>query len=357
MRHLSLVLVCACLAIAGRSPTTTDLGHRDSQCPARPAAVENQAVAWHQASAADARELDRWCRAVGPPILIARPAAKLPASPPLLDDLVVVTWNAHLAEGQLSGLVGGLRSGAFTSGRAVNHFVVLIQETYRRGAEVPAFPDDARTAFGIIPRDPYGPDARAAAAALGLSMWYVPAMRNGREMREDRGSAIFSSEPLLEPRALELPFARQRRVTVGAAVAVRTRRGTEKLALLNVHLEPVSSPRSLWIFRNPRDGQVRSILQLLASPPFTPPTATAGTVLGGDFNTVRFGDGESAYGIARQWSTSLASDDRRRTHLMGRLDYLFFRLENGWRADARRLDSRFGSDHYPVLGRFARQIE
>ena len=78
----------------------------------------------------------------------------------------------------------------------------------------------------------------------------------------------------------------------------------------------MSSPRSLWIFHNPRDGQVRSILELLASPPFTPPAATAGTV-------------------------------------MGRLDYLFFRLADGWRADARRLDERFGSDHYAVLGRFS----
>jgi len=353
MRLLTLALACAWLVISGRVPAAAELEVLESRCPARLAQLENQAVAWHQGSAGDAAELDRWCRAVGPPILIARSDAGLAASPPLLDELVVVTWNAHLAEGRLAELVGGLRSGAFTSGRAVNHFVVLVQETYRRGADVPAFPDQARTAFGIVPRDPYAPDARATATALGLYMWYVPSMRNGSEMREDRGSAIFSSEPLLEPRALELPLARQRRVTVGAAVAVRTRRGIEKLALLSVHLEPVSSPRSLWIFHNPRDGQVRSLLELLASPPFTPPVATAGIVMGGDFNTVRGGDRESAYGLARQWSTGLASDDRRRTHLMGRLDYLFFRLADGWRADARRLDERFGSDHYPVLGRFS----
>lgn len=353
MRHLSLALACAWLVISGRVPAAAELELLESRCPARLAQLENQAVTWHQGSAGDGAELDRWCRAVGPPILIARPAAALTTSPPLLDELVVVTWNAHLAEGRLAELVGGLRSGAFTSGRAVNHFVVLVQETYRRGADVPAFPDEARTAFGIVPRDPYVPDARASAVALGLSVWYAPSMRNGSEMREDRGSAIFSSEPLLELRALELPLARQRRVTVGAAVEVRTRRGTEKLALLSVHLEPVSSPRSLWIFHNPRDGQVRSILELLASPPFTPPAATAGTVMGGDFNTIRGGDSESAYGLARQWSTGLASDDRRRTHLMGRLDYLFFRLADGWRADARRLDERFGSDHYAVLGRFS----
>jgi len=317
---------------------------------ARLALLDGQPVAWHQGSASDAGELDRWCRAVGPPILMASPAVPNPASPPPLEELVVVTWNAHLGEGRLEELVRALRSGVLTSGRSVSHFVVLIQETYRRGAEVPEFPPNARTAFGIVPRDPYGPDARASATALGLSMWYVPSMRNGGEMREDRGSAIFSTEPLFAPRALELPLARQRRVTVGTTIDVRTKRGIEKLSLLSAHLEPVSSPQTLWIFRNPRRGQARSILDLLASPPFS--SLGAGVVLGGDFNTVRGGDGESAYEMARQWSRSLSSEDRRRTHLMGRLDYLFFRMADGWQARARRLDERFGSDHYPVLGQF-----
>jgi len=263
-----------------------------------------------------------------------------------------VTWNAHLAEGRLPELVRALRAGDLTAGSPINHFVLMIQEAYRRGAAVPAFPDHARTAFGIVPSDPYGADTRATAESLGLSMWYVPSMRNGREMREDRGSAVVSTEPLLDPLALELPLARQRRVVVGAAVEVRTRRGTEKLVLLSAHLEPVSSPKLLWLFHNPREGQVRSMLALLAMPEFAPAGASAGIVIGGDFNTVRSGDGERAYDLLRQWSTSLGSEDRRRTHLMGRLDYLFFRLAGGWVAPTRRLDDRFGSDHYPVIGRF-----
>jgi len=352
MRPFSLALACACLAVSCADRTAAELENASAPCLVRPALVDGQAVAWHQGNADDAVELDRWCRAVGPPILVASPAVPNPTSPPPLEELVVVTWNAHLGEGRLEQLVGALRSGALTSGRAVNHFVVLIQETYRRGADVPAFPLDARTAFGIVPRDPYGPDARASASTLGLSVWYVPSMRNGSEMREDRGSAIFSTEPLLAPRALELPLARQRRVTVGATIDVRTKQGIEKLSLLSAHLEPVSSPRTLWMFQNPRSGQVRSILALLASPPFTATAGMAGVVLGGDFNTIRGGDVEDAYGLARQWSQSLASEDRRRTHLMGRLDYLFFRMADGWQARARRLDDRFGSDHYPVLGQF-----
>ena len=51
---------------------------------------------------------------------------------------------------------------------------------------------------------------------------------------------------------------------------------------------------------------------------------------------------------------SLAREDARNTHMMGRLDYLFFRLADGWTASTQRLDERFGSDHYPVIGTFSR---
>jgi endonuclease/exonuclease/phosphatase family metal-dependent hydrolase len=32
-----------------------------------------------------------------------------------------------------------------------------------------------------------------------------------------------------------------------------------------------------------------------------------------------------------------------------RLDHLLFRLPEGWRADVRRADTRYGSDHYPLV--------
>lgn len=351
MRVLSTVLACAGIALygAGNPPATRE--HVATPCQARPEALAGRPLAWHHGSAADAVQLDRWCRAVGPPVLIAQPDNP-PPGPPRLDELIVVTWNAHLAEGRLPELIRALRAGTLTGGRPVHRFVLLIQEAYRRGAAVPEFPDDARSAFGILPRDPYGADALATARSLGLAVWYVPSMRNGHEMPEDRGSAIVSTEPLRDVRALELPLARQRRVVVGATVAVRTDRGLEHLALLSAHLEPVSSPRSLWLFHNPRPRQVRSILSLVGTPAFAPAPARAGVVIGGDFNTIRGGDREDAYRLMRRWSTSLVSEDRRRTHLMGRLDYLFFRLADGWVARTSRQDERFGSDHYPVVGQF-----
>ncbi len=328
---------------AGGNPATT------TSCAAREA---TSAIAWHVSDESDSRELSRWCRAVGAPVFVAEPAPSHDA-PPTLDELVVVSWNAHLAEGELDALIAKLRSGGLTGGRPVARFVLLVQELYRDGDEVPAFDVRDRSAFAIKASDPDALDVDDHASALGLSMLYVPSMRNGPELREDRGNAILSTEPLFDPLALELPLARQRRVALGAALLVQTADGPRPLQVVNAHLEPLSSPKTLWLFRNPRGKQVQGLLELLAAPRFTD-RAVAGVVLGGDFNTVRSGAGETAYRLARAWSKGMVREDARNTHLMGRLDYLFFKLGDGWSASTRRLDERFGSDHYPVIGTFSR---
>ena len=284
------------------------------------------------------------------PVLVSAPS---PAALPALDEVVTVSWNAHLADGELGNLITALRAGSLTGGRPVKHFVLLVQELYRRGDAVPAFDSRDRSAFAILARDPDALDIDDHAAALGLSVFYVPSMRNGPELREDRGNAIISTEPLLDPFALELPLARQRRVALGAAIQIQTADGPRRLELLDAHLEPLSSPKTLWVFKNPRAGQVRAILNVLDSPRYTA-DQVAGVVMGGDFNTVRSGAGEPAYRLARAWSSSLATEDTRITHMMGRLDYLFFRLRDGWSASTERLDEKFGSDHYPVMGTFSR---
>ena len=316
-------------------------------CLARGPQPGEPLVHWHAGPIDDAEALDRWCRGVGRPIVSGVEPARAEQPPPL-EDLVVLTWNAHLAEGRLSDLINQLRAGALTGGRPVQHFVLLLQELFRRGNDVPRFAGNVRSAYAIKARDPDAPDANQYSARLGLSFMYVPSMRNGPELQEDRGNAIVSTERLIDPVALELPFERQRRVAIGASVRVRTRAGVETLNILDVHLEPLSSPSSLWIFRNPRRRQVAAALDLLRQPRFT---GGAGTVLGGDFNTIQGGVQEDAYLRARAWSTSLVDDDRRATHTMGRLDYLFFRLAQHV-AVTTRLDERFGSDHYPVLGWF-----
>lgn len=267
----------------------------------------------------------------------------------------MLSWNAHLSAGDLDGLIARLRSGALSGGRPVNHFVLLVQELYRRGEAVPAFSANARSAFAIRSRERDAVDIDDHAAALGLSIFYVPSMRNGPQLREDRGNAIISTEPLLDPFALELPLARQRRVALGAGILVSTDAGPRRLEVIDAHLEPLSSPASLWIFKNPRGRQVRAILSLLERPRFTDASRTAGVVLGGDFNTVKDGAREDAYRLARTWSAGLVKEDARDTHMMGRLDYLFFRSPGGWVAETKRIDERFGSDHHPVLGVLRRE--
>lgn len=273
------------------------------------------------------------------------------ASPaPTIDELAFVSWNAHLAEGQLDELIAKLRAGELTGGKPVQHFVLLVQELYRRGDAVPVFDIGDRSAFAIRARDPKSADIDDHVATLGLSIFYAPSMRNGPELREDRGNAIISTEPLIDPVALELPLARQRRVTLGAAVNVQTAGGIKRLELVDAHLEPLSSPKTLWVFKNPREAQARAILTLLDEPRYTDRTNTLGMVVGGDFNTVRSGADEGAIHMLKDWSTGLASEDLRDTHMMGRLDYLFFNMPKQWSASSRRLNERFGSDHYPVIG-------
>ena len=296
--------------------------------------------------------MTRWCRAVGGPVYVPSPAVATAA--PSIDELVFVSWNAHLAEGQLEELIARLRAGDLTGGKAVTHFVLLVQELYRRGDDVPVFDIRDRSAYAIRPRDPKVADIDDHAAALGLSIFYAPSMRNGPELREDRGNAIISTEPLLDPIALELPLARQRRVTLGAAVNVQTTDGVKRLELVDAHLEPLSSPKTLWVFKNPRRAQARAILHLLDHPRYTDRSRTLGVVVGGDFNTVRAGADESAIQLLRNWSTGTAHEDLRDTHMMGRLDYLFFNMPKTWNATSRRLNERFGSDHYPVLGELTR---
>jgi hypothetical protein len=323
-------------------------------CAARADHIGGLSLQWVTGSQEDASTLDRWCRAVGPAVYVPRPVAPA-SSPPSLEEVVVVTWNAHLAEGRLTELVGALRTGSLTNGVPVRHFVLLVQELFRRGREVPIFADGMRTAHAIRAREQAAPDVNDYAAALGLSLLYVPSMRNGGDLDEDRGNAILSTEPLSSAVAFELPFERQRRVAVGAAIDVTDGVRRVTLRLMDVHLEPLSSPQWLWVLRNPRGRQIRAVLSLLAES--RDDVAWGGTVLGGDFNTIQSGPQESAYEHARAWSTGFAHEDQRTTHMMGRLDYLFFRLRPGVTAATMRIEDKFGSDHHPVLGRFLARSE
>jgi endonuclease/exonuclease/phosphatase family metal-dependent hydrolase len=321
-------------------------------CEARARTIGNAALHWIAAPDEDRDAVESWCRGVGPPVY--QPAPSLIAdSPPAIDDVVIVTWNAHLAEGRLADIVEALHGGRLTDGQPVHHFVLLVQELFRRGREIPSFGTGSRSAHAIRARDARAPDVNDHARTLGLSLLYVPSMRNGAELREDRGNAVLSTEPLSGALAVELPLERQRRVAVGASIDVVHEGRRATLRVLNAHLEPLSSPRSLWFFRDPRRRQMNALLSLINASRFEDDVAWAATVLGGDFNTVQNGAEEPASRAARRWGSGFLQEDRRTTHLLGRLDYLFVRLAPGLGVSTMRVSKKFGSDHHPVLGRFS----
>jgi endonuclease/exonuclease/phosphatase family metal-dependent hydrolase len=321
-------------------------------CVARERTIGSASLHWIPAPDEDLDEVEQWCRGVGPPLYVPTPS-QVADLPPAIEDLVILTWNAHLSEGRLADVVQALRSGQLTEGQPVDHFVLLVQELFRRDPDIPSFGEGIRGAHAIRARDESAPDVNDYARALGLSMLYVPSMRNGAKFFEDRGNAIVSTEPLSGALAVELPFARQRRVAVGASIDVVHDGRRSTVRVLNTHLEPLSSPKSLWFLRDPRRRQMTALLSLITASRFEDDVAWVATVFGGDFNTVQNGAEEPTYRAARRWSSGFVQEDRRVTHLLGRIDYLFFRVTPGLAASTTRVPDKFGSDHHPVLGRFS----
>lgn len=289
---------------------------------------------------------DAWCHTVGPPVTLSPLATAM--KPSGFDGLTVVSWNVHAGAADVETLVGKLRAGAFTAGRPVRRFVLLLQEAHREGAVVPArvsgevgLPGPA----GLGPTTHVRTDVVAVARALGLSLYYVPSMRNGPPARtsEDRGNAILSTEPLTDLGAIELPFERQRRVAVVASVNGRHPDGEPwTLRVASVHLESTASARRLRVFATgPRVRQARGLLEALGT--------DEPIVVGGDFNTW-FGFADPTYRtITEAWFDASVEDRRRTFGRFFRLDHVFADLPEGWQVRARRLDLRLGSDHYPLL--------
>jgi len=289
------------------------------------------------AGASDRAVLARWAAGVGPPVVHTAPAGDLSA-----DTLLVVSWNIALGAGDVTRL---LRDASV--GQPGAHVVLLLQEVYREGPEVPGKAQDGvRFAGKLGAEGQRRPEIEAIAAAEGLNLYYVPSMRNGSPLvsDEDRGNAILSTLPLSDFSAIELPFERQRRVAVAATISGRTSEGLSwNLRVVSSHLDNLVGARRGWIFggESARTRQARALVEYLQG--------SDAVVLGGDFNTW-FGFNEGTYvEIARAFPDT-SSHDRRPT-FMGflRLDHLFFRLPAGWRGQFHRAADRYGSDHYPLV--------
>lgn len=294
------------------------------------------AVAWFAPVVhRDEESLARWRKSVGPPV-----------TPEAFDDLrphdsiTLVSWNTAVGDADIIGFVRSLpRSNA--------PIVLLLQEVYRGGSAVPS-ELDASSAYAGRLGGSGGAEFREiedVGRALGLCVYYVPSMRNGgASSDEDRGNAILSNLPLGSLQAMELPFERQRRVAIAASIEGHTTAGQPwRVRLVSAHLDNMGSPKRAWIGAEyGRARQARGLTELLAG--------SEPTVLAGDFNTW-FGFDDQAYvETARAFPQTQVTDRRPTFRGLLRLDHVFYRLAPGWRLDVHRAASRFGSDHYPLVG-------
>jgi endonuclease/exonuclease/phosphatase family metal-dependent hydrolase len=348
------VLVPALGAACG--PLRPSIAEAPASAPACRAAVDADGRAaaaridW-RAPAEDGAALANWCAAVGPAVVAPAPAGAANTEPPgPRAELTVISWNAHVGGGDLAGLVDALRDGRLTNGRPVGEFVLLLQEAYRAGPTVPiALAAKARTAGRIDERPREGErDIVTAARALGLSLYYVPSMRNGRGVvdgvAEDRGNAILSTRPLSDFAALELPFERQRRVAIAASVDGATEDGRPwRVRVASAHLDATASLKRLRVFASGvRSRQARQLAAALDD--------GVPTILGADLNTWAGGQREPAYELLRSIFPRTVGPAWRATSQTGfLLDYVLLRVPDDWRVSTRRLDSRFGSDHHPLI--------
>ena len=307
------------------------------------------AITWSgPREARDVATLDAWCAATGSPVVLPSPASSLLRAFDPIDELVVVSWNLHVGAADLDGLVQRLRAGAFTAGRPVTRFVLLLQEAYRGGPAVPPAAPGMRFPGAIRPRrQAAGRGIVDDARRLGLALYYTPAMRNGApgETDEDRGNAILSTEPLTELAAIELPFERQRRVAAVATIHLRGSDGQLRaIRLASVHLENTASRRRLRLLaQEPRRRQARALLAVMPR--------EAPLLVGGDFNTW-FGYADRTYKAMAAAVPDIGTADRRPTFAgLLRLDHVFSRPPEGWTATATRMAERYGSDHHPILAR------
>src|SRR6476646_866843 len=130
LRALAAAMTIAVLLVGNAPPIS---GGGDATCLARAGGD----VHWLRVSPErERRSIDRWCAGVGPPARISGGQR----SENLTGSLVVVSWNTHVGAGDIDQLVADLRSGRL-GGAPPAPFVILMQEAYRAGADVPSRTD------------------------------------------------------------------------------------------------------------------------------------------------------------------------------------------------------------------------
>lgn len=320
--------------------------HPQASCRAAPPDAAT-AITWiGPEDRRERRALDQRCAQVGLPIVAAAPQLLTTTTP----RIVVATWNMHDGRGDLLALVDVLRRGT-PNQPPPDAVIVLLQEVVRsiaKPARVAATAAATRPATGVR-------DVPSMVKPLGWHFAYIPGKRNrlrpAGAAAADRGIAILSTLPLSHIEAIELPVERQRRVALSAVVSGTARERPWQLRVVSVHLENRSGSRRMWARAGAsRTRQTEALLQALTLSPTAAGTTGLPTLVGGDFNTW-LGEREDTlrllHGRFGRWS----GEDGRPTIGVRRwrLDYLFPLLPTTVATTHRRLDSMYGSDHYPVV--------
>ena len=243
-------------------------------------------VPWYQPeAAANAATLDAWCATTGPPVVALHPdhLVAADAAPEPFDELVVVSWNVHVGGADLPAMIASLRTGALTGGRPVTRFVLLLQEAYRAGPEVPrsgppgmGYPRAMRPARprrrSTSSGRPGGPGCRCSTCRRCAT---------APRRRPTRIAATPSCPPNRSPTSR--PSSCRSNASGAWPSSARSQiRGAVgeawPLRLASVHLENTASARRLRVLApEPRRRQAAGLLAVL------PPTLPL--LVGGDFNT------------------------------------------------------------------------
>ena len=323
-------------------------------------------ISWYgPSSIGDRRSNEAWLRTVGPPVTVRAPAAAFEALR-AGDSLAVFSWNMAVGGGDLlsflqeeAGIV--CRGAASRSSSRYSHVVVLLQEAFRRSADLPPVIDPALAARRSE-HDPHpegDPDVVETAARCGLALVYVPSSRSGvdapGETRHDKGNAILASLPLLDIVAVEHPFETERKVSLAATIPGP---GGAWLRVVTAHVEVTSTLHRVILTGNQtRVRQVAGLIDVLDRIAGAE-QRRAPVLVGGDFNT--WSGGESALKMLRRTFPESPPWDGQSTRGPFPTDHIFFKTA----ADAdgtgelsprlipgsyRRIEDRYSSDHH---GRF-----
>jgi len=351
---LVLLALAACVSTPPRLALPVTVQPPSGAAAAAPSCRDATALTWVRPASADGQaRLDAWCEAVGPPLIRIPPrTAASPAAATRSRGVTVISWNTHGGLADVDRLLRDIVE-LDAEGAARPAIVLLLQEVVRRSRDVPSNVPTTVRVPRALSGDARGEDVDMLAQRLGLSLVYVPSMRNGRggadRAGEDRGNAILTSGHLDDLTAIELPFGQQRRVAVAATVSFpQAAPSAIPLRVASFHFDT----------RGGRVAQARFLARYLAD------AVTHGHTLvaGGDVNAV-WGTRDDAY-EALAAALPVAACGRGRTHRwrwrldavfgwwLGRLDYIFGPTADGGRTlTCRTWPSYLGSDHLPVIVR------